>query len=153
MELEWKTIEEAKGYAVSNNGDVINVRTGTYLKPRLDKDGYLRHNITSNGGHRLYVYVHRLVVLHFLGMPSEDKPCACHYNDLKTDNRAENLYWGSHQDNMRDKRVNGRYKKYCDKVEVAVKAMRAAGYTYADIVREYGMSLSSAYRICVGIRH
>ena len=38
----------------------------------------------------------------FYGTPEPDKSCALHKNDIKTDNRLENLYWGSRSDNTKD---------------------------------------------------
>jgi hypothetical protein len=50
--------------------------------------------------------VHRLVLEAFVG------PCppgleGCHRNDDSSDNRLENLYWGTHRQNMADRERNG----------------------------------------------
>jgi hypothetical protein len=37
--------------------------------------------------------------------------CACHRNDDPQDNRLENLYWGTHQQNSEDAKRNDRVPK------------------------------------------
>ena len=45
-ELMWKKIEypgvKKNMYLISENGDVMNIISGKLLKPRADKDGYLK---------------------------------------------------------------------------------------------------------------
>lgn len=38
----------------------------------------------------------------------------CHRNDIKNDDRLDNLYWGTRRDNIRDAQINKRYR-YGDK--------------------------------------
>lgn len=113
MENEiWKDIQGFEGrYQVSNMGRVrsldrliINphpyIRKGEMLNPSMNsKKGYLR--ISLSDGHRNYTHyeVHRLVALHFV---TGYKPglVVNHKNEIKTDNRAENLEWCSYQYNL-----------------------------------------------------
>ena len=53
------------------------------------------------------VTIHRAVCRAFHGEPTKEKPNACHRNDNPFDNRKDNLYWGSYEDNESDKRRNG----------------------------------------------
>lgn len=68
---------------VTKDGKVF--KDNTLLKPRLFK-GYLRVKI--NGSTHL---VHRLVALTYIPNP-ENKPCVCHKDNNRTNNRVENLY-------------------------------------------------------------
>lgn len=97
MEEIWKSVEGYEGlYEVSNMGNVRSLKRkttkGKLLNPILDKDGYLRVTLSKNNnakGHR----VHRLVALAFVDGCSLENNIINHKNEIKTDNRAENLEW------------------------------------------------------------
>ena len=107
MEI-WKDIEGYEGlYQVSNLGRVKNLekkclsKDGEYsrthkekiLKGSKDKDGYLSVCLTKNKkehNHR----IHRLVAQTFLDNPN-NYPVVNHKNEIKDDNRVDNLEWCS----------------------------------------------------------
>lgn len=92
---------------VTKDGKVF--KDNTLLKPRLFK-GYLRVKI--NGSTHL---VHRLVALTYIPNP-ENKPCVCHKDNNRTNNRVENLYWGTYKENtqqcIQDGRLNQEVETY-----------------------------------------
>jgi hypothetical protein len=112
MEEVWKDIKGFEGlYQVSNMGRVrsldrwsLNERPhfikGMMLNPSLNKrSGYLR--VSLSDGHRNYKHIEmqRLVALHFV--PGYKKGLVVnHINEIKTDNRAENLEWCTYQYNL-----------------------------------------------------
>ena len=112
MEEIWKDIKGFEGrYQVSNMGRVrsldrwsLNERPhfikGIMLNPSLNKrSGYLR--VSLSDGHRNYKHIEmqRLVALHFV--PGYKKGLVVnHINEIKTDNRAENLEWCTYQYNL-----------------------------------------------------
>ena len=76
------------------------------LKPRLRRDNKYRTVDLYRDGDRKPRKVHLIIAEVFLG----ERPSGmevCHRNDDKSDNRAENLYHGTHADNMRDTVDNG----------------------------------------------
>lgn len=88
----WKEISQYKGYSVSNLGRVTNPK-GKILSVEKNQKGYCRVNI--NGKH---LKVHRLVAMAFI--PNPDKlPQVNHKNEIKADNRVENLEWIDNQTN------------------------------------------------------
>ena len=113
MENEiWKDVQGFEGrYQVSNMGRVRSIdrlietehpyiRKGEMLKPSMNKGrGYLR--VSLSDGHRNYTHyeVHRLVALHFVPGYKEGL-VVNHKNEIKTDNRAENLEWCTYQYNL-----------------------------------------------------
>ncbi len=105
MEKEiWKDIPEYEGiYQVSNLGRIkslsraINCFNGVRIKKEsirvlmTDKDGYYRVDLNKNGKQK-HRYVHGIVAEVFLNHKRiNQKIVIDHINDIKTDNRVENL--------------------------------------------------------------
>ena len=78
-------------YEVSNLGNVRNL-SGKILKAKVRKDGYLEVNLCNNGK-RYYRRIHRLVGEAFISNP-DNLPQINHKNEIRSDNRAENLECG-----------------------------------------------------------
>lgn len=92
-------------YQVSNLGSVRSLnfmRTGRVqnLLPHIKKDGYVCVALLKDGKHKT-CFIHRLVAEAFIPNP-ENKPCVDHINEIKTDNRVENLRWCTYSENMRN---------------------------------------------------
>lgn len=80
-------------YEVSNLGNVISIKFNKkrILKPIHEYGKYLSVHLYKNGKAR-YSHVHQLVAISFLGhKPCGHKLVVDHINDIKTDNRVENL--------------------------------------------------------------
>lgn len=138
MENEiWKPIKEIKrngktiqfeGYEVSNLGRVrtykqkygqvsrANKHAGlnrpllkapTIIKGRPDKAGYMLLCLSDINKKRHNIRVHTVVAQTFLGFPEEGS-VVCHFNDIKTDNRLENLRYDTHKANQADRKRNSK---------------------------------------------
>lgn len=70
-------------------------------------NGYVVVNVRDLGGVYTNRLLHRLILETFVGPCPPGMQC-CHYNDIKTDNRLENLRWDTPEANMRDALRNGR---------------------------------------------
>lgn len=94
--VEWKTIEEATNYEVSNYGQVKNKTTQRILKNQIDRDGYYRVQITNTEGKSITRFVHRLVAIAFLPNP-HNLPQVNHKDENK-----QNPFAGTQENNYQD---------------------------------------------------
>lgn len=92
MEI-WKDIPNLKGYQVSNIGRIksLKFKNEKILKYFVNEIGYPTINLYE-GTKRKQYRVHRLVAQAFIDNPN-NYPCINHKNEIKTDNRVENLEW------------------------------------------------------------
>lgn len=100
MEIFKKSIVE--GLEVSNFGTVKRISDNKILAVHTDFNGYKIVKYDNK-----HVKVHRLVASSFCEK-SYNNNCVCHKNDVKADNRAENLYWGNYSTNNKDRFINGK---------------------------------------------
>lgn len=105
----WKMVPGYEGlYEVSNWGRVKGLKYGRILKPCKDQDGYLSVQLCKEGKIKR-LRVHRLVAMAFIPNP-DNLPCVNHINEIKTDNRVENLEWVTNKENSnhgtRNKRIS-----------------------------------------------
>lgn len=117
-----------EGYEVSNFGRVrtykqkygqvsrSNIAAGlnrplqknpTIIKGRPDQKGYMLLCLSDINKKRYNIRVHTAVMQAFNGFP-KDKEVICHYNDIKTDNRLENLRYDSQKSNLADRKRNSK---------------------------------------------
>lgn len=99
--VEMKQIKGYPDYSVTRDGRIWSKprqRTkGGWLKLQLDKTGYQYILLRKKRKVKKYL-VHRIVGQAFV-LNLKNKPCINHLNGIKTDNRAENLEWVTHQEN------------------------------------------------------
>jgi len=100
MEAEqYKIIPFAPKYAVSNLGNVMNLKKNKILKKTIEYNGYNKIKLSINNVKYNY-YVHRLIAICFLDNPLNYKQVN-HINGIKTDNNLINLEWCSAAQNMK----------------------------------------------------
>lgn len=115
----WLPIEGYEGiYEVSNFGAVRSLDRivefctgrrvpfkGKVLAPALSRCGHLKVSLTQHNEAETRL-VHQLVAQAFIG-PRPTGMEVRHLNGIGTDNRVENLAYGSHQQNVRDRNEHG----------------------------------------------
>lgn len=142
---EWRDVEGYEGfYQVSNlgrarsldryinNGKFERLIKGRLMKFFYDKDGYAKVSLCKNNSNK-NPFVHRLVSKAFIPNPN-NYPCINHKNEVKSDNRVENLEWCTHQYNttygggIRRRIENTDFKKRTQNTDYA---KRSANTNYA----------------------
>ncbi len=98
---------------------------------------------TTIDGIKKTLYVHRLVLMAFQGMPPDDME-ACHRNGNASDNNPDNLYWSTHADNMADgvkhgTSCKGERQGRRKLTENQVKIIRKSTQSNQIIANEYGI--------------
>ena len=112
-----KEIPDFLGYYVTPGGSVWSgprrYSPGyRKLKPPSDGRGYLVVHLRNDKKRKTFTRkIHRLVLETFVGSAPAGMEC-CHKNDIKIDNRLENLRWDTRSNNAKDAYHNGR-QDYC----------------------------------------
>ena len=118
MEEIWIDIPEYEHYQFSNLGNCksrsrivrnswngsLRVTKEKILKRGIDPNGYYFHSVRKNN-RMVRLFEHQLIAKLYIPN-SDNKPFVCHKNDIKTDNRVENLYWGDRSSNANDAHRN-----------------------------------------------
>ena len=94
-------------YLISNAGRIKSVRMNTIMKQHIDKNGYCRIGLTSEGN-VITKGIHRLVAITFIPNP-QNKECVCHKDDDPSNNNVDNLFWGTRKENSQDMVNKGRW--------------------------------------------
>jgi hypothetical protein len=108
-----------------------------------NKQGRLQVTLCKHGFTKRY-QVHTLVLTTFGGPCPEGLECR-HGDGNHLNNRFDNLSWGTHTENMRDKQthgteVQGETHPNSKLTEDDVRAIRAAKGTQREIAAQYGVS-------------
>ncbi len=90
----WAQIQGFENYAVSDQGRVMNTKTGRIKTANYSHEKeYARVKLTDGTGKQSYQRLHRLVALHHIPNPTS-KPTVNHKEGLqKWNNAVTNLEW------------------------------------------------------------
>lgn len=99
---EWKIIDIAPNYSISNLGSIKNNKTNRILKPKLIR-GY-EYVCLRKDNNNLCKQVHRLVAKAFIPNP-ENKPLVNHKDYNRGNNCVDNLEWVSNSENQLYSRI------------------------------------------------
>jgi hypothetical protein len=150
----WKNIINYEGlYQVSNMGRVKSLWKGKerILKSGKSIWGYYLVNLHKNGKIKTYS-VHRLVGIAFISNP-DNKPEINHIDGNKTNNRADNLEWCTHLENIEHAYIIGLHTQKGEKnghsklTDVQVLEIRkkydTGKYIQQELADEYNVSIGA----------
>ena len=87
------------GYAAGTHGEIYSLLSGTTMKPRLNRRGYLQVNLSRGSRKsRRTRYVHSVVAEAHIG-PRPEHMVIDHIDDDKLNNSADNLQYMTLMDN------------------------------------------------------
>lgn len=157
MNEQWKTIKGYEGkYEVSNKGKVRSFLQNKIKELRInhDRSGYCTVVLYKDNSCKT-VKVHRLVAQAFLENPLS-LPCVNHKNEIKTDNRVENLeYCTVGYNNRYGKRIEKMIKsKYKAVVQYDTNGNKIAEYeSVLDAELKTGISHQNISKCCLKRKH
>lgn len=149
---EWKKTEDYPKYSVSNLGRVRNDKTGKIRILDYNR-GYLQIHLSKNKKMDS-VKIHRLVAITFIPNP-ENKPVVNHINNIRDDNRVENLEWVNQKENLehtfKQGRVPNGVKHYNAKLNMEqVKEIRESNLNQRELSEIYNISKTA---ICLILKN
>ena len=166
----WKTSSLNPKYEVNELGQVRNKKNKKILKGSEDKNGYIVFSMYDENNKRKDRKNHILVAYEFVDGRTKEKCYVNHKNFNKKDNRAENLEWVTHQENMEHWRKNQSFateieikilegdnkhnRGKCPVIQYDLKGNKIAEYTsYMDAQRKTGIRSGNISLCCRGKRH
>ena len=161
MEEIWKDIKGYENiYQISNKGNVKSLgnnktKKEKILKPSVDKGGYMFICLHKNGVKKKYL-VHRLVAEAFYGRIPQGMQVN-HINEIKSDNRLENLNlmtpkencnWGTAIQRRTEKTTNGKCSKPVLKIDPISNEIVAEFPSVSEVQRQLGIRISFISKCC-----
>ena len=89
---------------------IIDPDTGCWLWPYVNDSGYGQLHFDHHG-HKHSVRIHRIIAWLYLGYDGSSKLEVCHSCNVKACFNPAHLYIATHQQNMKDARRDGLWKK------------------------------------------
>lgn len=164
--IEYRDIPGIPGYCVGNNGTVwscwifrrrkrVLSECWKEMLQRTNRQGYRSIRLTTPKGRQSF-FVHRLVLMVFVGEKPADKECRHFPDPTKSNNHVTNLSWATRLQNVADNLASGVQvhgvrspaSKLCENSVKAIRARYASGNTsHRKLGKEFGVSHCTIERI------
>lgn len=144
---QWKKIEAATRYEISDSGQVRSFCSGSArtLSPFVQGSGYHQICIFSSPGVPIRPLVHRLVAEAFIRNPG-DLPQVNHKDGNKLNNAVSNLEWVTASENLKHSYRSGIHKPTRKEPKGAIDDL-IEGCPVSQVSRKFGMSATTARRL------
>ena len=151
------TIPNFPNYAITKDGRVWSKRFHRWLKSCKNTHGYIVIALCRNKKH-FTERIHRLILETFVGVCPNGKQCR-HLNGIKTDNRLENLCWGTPRENGQDTKKhgnhiginegieNGQSKLIEQDIRIIIYMHRTGEFTQREIANIYNVTDATVSKI------
>lgn len=156
---KWKPIAGFEdSYEISDDGHIRNIKFGKIkiLCPSISKDGYYKVTLFKNNK-PYYFRVNVLVARAFIQNPF-GKTQVNHKNNIRNDNRANNLEWCTGEENMqhciKENRIaNGEKQglhKLITKQIIIIRKLHKTGLSYRRLATTFSVNKSTIMRVIKG---
>lgn len=119
------------------------------MAKRKKNNGYLIVSLRNNKGIKYTFNIHRLVALTYIPNP-DNKPCVGHKDNNRENNKVENLYWCTNQENTQQCIRDGRFNiPSLNLSEESINKMiedYESGMSNLQIKVKYGISIMTMYK-------
>ncbi len=169
LEVEYRNIEGFPRYQAGSDGTIrSNYTTGRYARNKIGPWQILKPSLSNNGYLALVLYrdnkrfsrtCHRVILETFVGKAPPGMECR-HLNGIRTDNRLENLTWGTRRENVTDRIHHGKRcgcpgeSHPCSKLKnedvIEIRKLRKEGLSQRKVARMFKISQSTVGRIALG---
>ena len=142
-------------YEVSNRGQVW-CKQGYVVTAGVDRHGYLDVRLSRGSrGTQRHHFIHRLVLLAFVGQPPPGKEGTRHLNGNSLDCCLTNLVWGDPIENAADKVLHGTAPReeqnpHRKLTREQVARIREGGEPAAALADDFGVHVANVYYIRAG---
>ena len=145
-------------YYIDEKGNIFSTFTNKFIKPKCDKDGYLRVALACNDPSIIepkykLIGIHSLVNLCFNGQPPMDlkKPTTDHIDGNRQNNYYKNLRWVEDRINASyDLRHKDRNDDLPDEEIPKIFKLYKSGMTCEGIAKLYNTSFRYIHHILIG---
>ena len=143
-----KFMKDIKGYegryAVTSCGKVWSYINECFLKPKCEKNGYLRVSLYTAGKFKKY-FIHRLVAEAYIPNP-ENLPQVNHKDENKANNCLQNLEWC-------DQKYNHNYGTINERISNSLKIPILQYDLDGNFIREWPSATDVGKEVKNGINH
>ncbi|MEB3025834.1 NUMOD4 domain-containing protein [Parvimonas sp. M13] len=135
----WKSIPGYSKYEVSSLGNVRGPKG--ILSPSHHSHGYCLVSLMRDDNSKATENIHRLVCMTFKADSWFPGAMALHKDHNKRNNVEDNLYWGTHKQNVEDDITNPRSTRRLNMQKAQeIRAKVKAGAKQVSVAREYNVS-------------
>ena len=101
-------IEGYENYTIDETGNIWSKHYNRFLKPTINKQGYLKVSLSKNCK-RKYLSIHRLLALQFIPNPN-NYPEVDHIDTNTSNNNLSNLRWATREMQIENRNAFGEIK-------------------------------------------
>jgi hypothetical protein len=135
------------------------VKSQRILRPIVAQDGHCYVFLYDGQGHSDKIWVHRAVLLTFVGEPESDQE-GRHLDGNPGNNSLDNLCWGTRLENAADRRKHGRmpapHESGFTKLKPGdiprIRELQKKGFSSRQVGRIYGTSHTTILKVWRGER-